>query len=150
MNTQTTTAHAEVLAAFLGCNVDELSPTYDHHGLQQYDHNGNTYAVGTEEEAAEALTDNIREMLWAFNAAFIVEQCDLPTELAPAIAAFQGKECEGANDALLALVEKCTTLERFAEAAEQADGRGHFLNPYDGNEKEQEHNGKTYFIYQTN
>lgn len=38
-------------------------------------------------------------------------------------------------------------FDTFAMDAIDTDGRGHFLSPYDGEEKEQEVNGKTAFIY---
>jgi hypothetical protein len=62
----------------------------------------------------------------------------------------QAKLCEGANDFILSLIEKCTSIEDFAQAAASADGRGHFLARYDGNENEETVMGKTFYIYRNN
>ena len=58
----------------------------------------------------------------------------------------QSKKCEGANDAILALIKKTDGgLDGFVEDAISADGRGHFLSSYDGDENEE--NG--FYIYRT-
>jgi hypothetical protein len=49
----------------------------------------------------------------------------------------QSKKCEGANDSILALIEKTDGgLDGFVEEAVSVDGRGHFLSGYDGEECE--------------
>jgi hypothetical protein len=59
----------------------------------------------------------------------------------------QSKKCEGANDAILALIEKTDGgLDGFVEEAISADGRGHFLSSYDGNENHE----SGFYIYRTN
>lgn len=139
------------LAQHLDCDPADISEeSYDHYGLTLFSAEGNEYAVGTDEEADSACSGNIKDALWAFNASFILSECDLPHELEDAIKAFQEDKCEGANDAILALVEKCATLESFVQAAISADGRGHFLSSYDGNENEETVNGETFYIYRTN
>lgn len=92
------------------------------------------YAVGTDEEAQEACCEYVKDTLWAFNASFILSECGLPSELEDGIRAMQEKQCESCNDTILALVEKCTSIDEFALSAISADGRGHFLANYDGNE----------------
>ncbi len=57
------------------------------------------------------------------------------------------QKAEGANDTFLNMLDD----ERgFVDAAVSADGRGHFLNGYDGSEEEEDVNGSTYYIYRTN
>ncbi len=53
---------------------------------------------------------------------------------------------ERSNDAVLSLVERTCGLDDFVEDAVSADGRGHFLSHYDGEENEQ----GEYFIYRLN
>jgi hypothetical protein len=148
--------YIRALCEHLECEPDDLKEArYDTYGLTTFDHGSQSYAIGTDEEAGAACLEYIKDSVWAFNSSFICEQCDLPWELVECLSDFQQSKCEGANDALLALVEKCTTLEEFTAAAVRADGRGHFLNGYDGNEDEiyaidQNDEKQTYYIYRTN
>ena len=139
---------AEAVAKFLGCSVDELSlERYDHYGLETYSFGREEYAVGTDEEADQAAAGYIKDSAWAFRAEFIIDECGLPCEMVEAIQALQEKKCEGANDSILALIERSKGgLESFVESAVSADGRGHFLSPYDGNENEE----GGFFIYRIN
>lgn len=154
MNTQTETSlHAKALAQFLSVDPSEVSElSYDHYGLPHFSADGGEYAVGTDQEADEAGTEAVRSSLWAFNASFILSECGLPMELEEAIAAFTSEKCESANDAIEALVERCCKngVEEFAQSAFSADGRGHFLSGYDGEENEETVNGETFCIYRTN
>lgn len=155
-------AHAAALATFLNISPVEVTPlNWDHYGLPQFSAEGAEYAVGTDEEADEAGTEAVRQSLWAFNASFIVSQCDLPMELEDAIKGFCEAKCEDANEAIEALVEKCCRdmgkdgVEAFADAAFSADGRGHFLSGYDGEENEvqfehEEGDSQTFYVYRTN
>lgn len=139
------------LAAFLECDPADLSEErHDCYGLTVFSHGNAEYAIGTDSEADSACQDYVKDSIWAFKAGFILSQCELPYELEEAIQAFQEDKCESANDALLALVEKCTTLESFTQSAVSADGRGHSLSSYDGSENEQEHDGETFYIYRIN
>lgn len=138
------------LCAHLDCEPSDLKEDGDSYGLCTFTYGRQEYAIGTDEQADEACKEYVKGSIWAFNASFILEQCELPRELEEAITAFQGDKCESANDALLALVEKCSSLDDFTEAAVSADGRGHFLSGYDGNENEEEVNGETFYIYRTN
>jgi len=149
MKTDTTTEleAIEALAHHLECEVDDLSEeSYDHYALTRFSLGNKEYAIGTDAEADEAVQQAVKDSLWAFNASFILSECDLPSELEDAIKAFQGDKCESANDAILALVEKCSSLEDFTQSAVSADGRGHFLSPYDGNENKE----GDFFIYRLN
>lgn len=149
----TTTAHAQALAQFLSIDISEVSEMFgDHYGLPIFSADGAEYAVGTDSEADEAATESIRGSLWAFNASFVLSECDLPSELEEAIQTFCSQKCESANDAIEALIEKCCKdgVDGFAQSAMSSDGRGHFLSGYDGEENEEEVDGATFFIYRTN
>jgi len=141
----------KALAKWLKLKDEEIEeieiPSYNHYGLTVLAYNGEEYAIGTEEEADAAVKEYIRNSIWAFNTAFILEHCGLPFELEEAIKTFQETKYEMANDALLALIEKCGDFNEFVKKAVEADGRGHFLSTYDGEEYEIKYNGKTYCIY---
>lgn len=142
MKTKTITKE-QALANFLECEKDDIKE----------ERNGGYFSVGakeylvlTDEEAEERVTDYIKDSLWAFKASFILGECGLPLSGEESLETMQKKSCEGANDFILALVENTCGLEQFIEDAISADGRGHFLSSYDGEENEQ--NG--YYIYRTN
>ena len=143
----------KALAMQLGVEDEEIedikTQDYDYYGLTVLVYKEEEYAIGTDEEADAAVKEYIRNNIWAFNTAFILEYCDLPLELEEAIKTFQETKCEGANDALLALIEKCGCgdFDEFVEEAVMVDGRGHFLSTYDGEEYKVEYNGKMYYIY---
>ena len=139
------TSHQKALAAHLEVPAEEITQSKYHEN--EFECGGETYHVFTDLEADGAVEERIKDSIWAFNADFILHQCDLPLELTDCIRSFQGKECESANDALLALVEKCAGLDKFVRAAVSADGRGHFLSSYDGEENEVDFEGETYYIY---
>ena len=108
------------------------------------------YMILTDEEADEVVEERISNDIWAFRASFILSECGLPLELEEGIQAMQEKKCEDANDALLRMVEKTCGLKSFVEAAVSADGRGHFLSGYDGEEVEVRFEGETFYIYRLN
>jgi hypothetical protein len=107
------------------------------------------YIVLTDEEADEEAAENIKQTLWAFNASFLASETGFPVEIFEGL---QGKY-ESANEAVEALIDSRksdTNLAEFIEAAISADGRGHFMNSYDGNENEETVNGQTFYIYRMN
>ena len=104
----------------------------------QYD-----YSVYTDEEADEAVRENIEEMVWAFNASFLQAHTGVD---ANAIAKIQ-EMCEDANEPLTAMIKD---FDHFVNDAVKCDGRGHFLAPYDHEENEITFNGITYYIYRRN
>ena len=131
---ETEQSHVRALCEYLETSPDSLSrESHDNYGLAVYSCGSREYAIGTDEEATDAARANIKDSVWAFNASFLSGFCDLPEEV---FEAMQGK-CEGANDAFLSLVEKSGKFEDFADEAISADGRGHFMSSYDGNENEQ-------------
>lgn len=103
------------------------------------------YMVLTDEEADQAASDYINESVWAFNANFIIEHCDVldyDDASEKVIKAIQD-QCESGNDAMKKLIND---MDEFVQDAIDADGRGHFLNTYDGEEYETDN----YYIYRMN
>jgi hypothetical protein len=124
-------------------------------GDQAFDADGNeisefeeeNYLVLTDEEADEKAADYINDSLWAFNADFIIDHSKLPYEALEMVQSFQQEKCEGANETIEALIED---MDGFIKDAIGADGRGHFLSSYDGNENEETVEGITFYIYRIN
>ena len=133
--------------AFLGLPIE------DNRELRQVD--DGEYLVLTDEEADEACKEYIENNVWAFNSWFIIDHTDLPYNAREMIEAFQAHQCEEANEAILALIKN---FDRFVDDAISADGRGHFLSGYDGEENEitltiTDEDGEydeTYYIYRVN
>lgn len=137
----------EALAKYLQVEPDDLKEEkYDHYGLDLYSLGDKEYAIGTDKESDEACEEYIKDSVWAFNASFILSECGLPLSGEESLKSMQEKSCEGANDFILSLIEKTCGLEEFVKSAISADGRGHFLSGYDGNENEE----GEYFIYRVN
>lgn len=109
---------------------------------------GYEYKVMTDDEATDATREYIIDSLWAFNAHFVLRHTKFydtssvedDEAFEEAIKELQGRICEGVNPIIRALIED---IDEFIEDAIQADGRGHFLATYDGEEIELEH-GKFY------
>lgn len=111
------------------------------------------YLVLTDKEADEYVKEEIERSLWAFNASFILGHCATYERGATnweyesakkALEMIQGHFCEGINELILALIKD---VDEFVKDAVAADGRGHFLAHYDGDEDEQKIDGVTYYIY---
>lgn len=114
---------------------------------------GNEYRVLTDEEADKAAEEYIEESLWAFNAEFILEHSKIEVvgreydEIVKAFHKMQETLCESANALVKALVTDINdSIDDFVQAAVEADGRGHFISSYDGEEYESEN----FYIYRTN
>ena len=131
----------QALADFLGCDADEVKEA--DYGNNYFEAEGCEYLVLTDEEADEACIDYIKDSVWAFNSSFLSYFCDLPEEVFTALQ----PQCESSNEAILKLIERSEGgFEGFVEEAISADGRGHFISSYDGEEIEE----GDYFIYRTN
>ena len=132
----------KALAEYLGEPVENLRNNGDNY-VQVVD--GFEYLVLTEYEADEVAAAYIADSIWAFNAEFILETCglDSASNVARSLRQIQKDSCEGCNDFISALVDGTCGIDEFVQAAIDADGRGHFLSSYDGEEGEQD----GYFIY---
>lgn len=131
----------EALALHLGCDADEISEDND----QLFSHGRREYLVLTDEEADEVCAERIADSLWAFNAGFVLSfiRCNSARAEA-AFGKMQGELCEDANDLVAAMIGD--RMPEFVKQAISADGRGHFLSGYDGEEVE----AGEFFIYRNN
>jgi hypothetical protein len=115
-------------------------PDYDE---AQSDFDSEDYFVYTDEEADEAVRENIEEMVWAFNPSFLQAHTDVDSK---AFNVLQGSMCEDANEAIKAMIKD---FDHFVDDAVACDGRGHFLD-VNLEENEITFNGITYYIYRRN
>jgi len=126
---------------FLNYCIDNLTEVEDY-DVEDY---GNDYLVLTDSEADEKAKEYILDSVWAFNASFLAGETGIDEEVFTAIQA--NDRCESNNSAILRLIDD---EDSFVESAISADGRGHFMNSYDGNENEENVFGDTYYIYRVN
>lgn len=103
------------------------------------------YYVFTDVEADEKATEYIKDSLWAFNASFLSGETGIDEDVFKAIQ--DNGKCESNNTAIESCIDD---MDSFVEAAIGADGRGHFLSGYDGNENEETVEGETFYIYRIN
>jgi len=115
-------------------------PDYDE---AQNDYDNQDYLVYTDEEADEAVREEIEESLWAFTPSFLSAHTGVDEEVFVALA----DRCEVNNDSYKRMIKD---FDAFVDDAVACDGRGHFLAPYDHEENEITFNGITYYIYRRN
>jgi len=146
MKTQVNTIYSAqclALASFLGCQPDEVSSEgYDYYDMSVYSACDGEYAIGTDEEADNSVYQYIEQSVWAFTPSFLASMTDLPEAMFEALS----DKCEDANEPILQVICQSCGLEDFVDAAVSADGRGHFLSSYDGEEAEE----GEFFIYRVN
>lgn len=126
-----------------GLTKEEIGEGYDSYTFKVW---SREYMVLDECERNEKVKEYIQETLWAFYPSFLAEETGLPEEVFHALT----EKCESGNDAILTLIEKTCGLDAFVDSAVKADGYGHFLSPYDGEEGEVSVKGENYFIYRIN
>lgn len=127
----------QALAAF----VAESPITYDAETDEYITRNGAVYKIFTGAEADQAAKEDIMNSLWAFNADFILDHSKAADELdarerdevIKALREMQANLCESANPLVRCLI---ADLDEFIDDAIYADGRGHFIAQYDGDEHE--------------
>lgn len=142
MNTEIEDASL-ALAKYLDEPIEDIEEaSYACYSAPTFDVGNRQYLVCTDEEADAAVTESIRESVWAFNPSFLSSMTDVPKEAFSSLV----DQCESGNDWVLRLIEKTCGLEAFVDAAVSADGRGHFLSSYDGEENEQ----SGFYIYRVN
>lgn len=104
-----------------------------HWGLPVVIIDGDGYAVAeSEQKAFEACCEYVEDSLCHFRPTFLAEQTELPVEIFEALASRDFND----SSVYKTLIERVTTIENFTQAAIDCDGRGHFLNNWDGNEYE--------------
>ncbi len=135
------TEEAEIEANFLiYCqnNLTEVEPI-------DADEERDGYIVLTDEEADKKAKEYIIDTLWAFNANFLAGETGIDEEVFKAIQ--DNGRCESNNTAIERLIDD---IDSFVESAISADGRGHFMSSYDGNENEEVIEGERFYIYRIN
>ena len=73
-------------------------------------------------------------------------ECNLDMAMEESLKKMQQDQCESCNEFIRALIDGKEGIESFIDSAVSADGRGHFLSSYDGEENEE----GDYFIYRIN
>lgn len=99
----------------------------------EYDEDGDYIAL-TEEEADEKAKEYILDSLWNFSPSFLADETGLDECIFQAL--IDNGKYERNNGAILSLIEVGNDIDDFVAGAISTDGRGHFLNTYDGNEEE--------------
>jgi hypothetical protein len=139
------TTEAIVLAGHLGVDLIEAESFID----------DNDYLVLTDEEADDAVREEIEQLVWAFTPSFLSAHTRVSEEAIKKIQELH----EGANDALAEMIKD---FDEFVEDAVASDGRGHFLAGYDHEEHEVRYlsvvrdglcyktKETTYYIYRVN
>ena len=124
------------LADFLNITTEEIQP--DEYTGNLYITPEGEYLVLTDREARQAAEEYISTSLWAFNAEFILEACGLERsgEVIKSLQAMQNNCCENCNDFIRTLIDGTCGFDYFCDDAILADGRGHFIAFYDGEENE--------------
>jgi len=137
-----TEQRVEALAKYLGCSVDEIVTG---HYADEFEACGGEYLVLTDDEADDKAREYIEGSLWAFSASFIASHSTKGWSNAcvKALEKMQGELCEDANPIVEALIND---MDHFVRDAIGADGRGHFISQYDGEENEE----GAFYIYRTN
>ena len=121
------------------CSITGASPTE----LPELFDSGD-WSLLTDSEADARAREYIEDSLWTFTPEFLAWVTDLRVEVFRAIEA--NGRCESNNDALLSLVKSTCGIAILVASAIQCDGRGHFVNTYDGEEYEV----GSYYLYRHN
>ena len=124
----------------LAYHLNNDSPDYDdaYTGISNGD-----YLVLTDEEADEAVREDIDGMVWAFNPSFLSVHTGVDEYVFESLV----DNCEANNDSYKAMIKD---FDYFVEEAVRTDGRGHFLASYDHKENVIKFNGVEYYIYRRN
>lgn len=133
----------EALRKFLGVESEGQVFEVQRDGLFTCD--SGEFQVLTDTEADIATYNYIKESVWAFRPEFL-EVHTIDGVEADTIKILQEK-CEDANAPLIRLI---SDFDHFVDDAIKADGRGHFLAPYDFEEGESNVDGEWFFIYRVN
>ena len=129
----------QALANFLEVGVTDFEINNDEYILS----NGDSYFVLTDQEADEYATSEIEDMLWAFDANWLAGYTGLHKAVFEALA----EGYEKSNEAIMALINNAGSMAEFVQDCMDADGRGHFVANYDGDEIELEND---YYAYRVN
>ena len=146
----------EVLAEFADIATSEIRQAEwaDDPNRLETDY-GEEYLILTDEEAEEMARDYIIDMLWSFNADFLMDHMDavdlLNTSECEAfrksLEKIQGDLCECSNPIISALIGD--NIDNLIEDAIETDGIGWFVGCYDGSDDSIEYDGVDYYIFRT-
>lgn len=133
----------EALANYLEVEQEEINVSAYDENLFEYGQQ--EYLVLTEEEADQAVKEDIEQTVWAFNANFILDHTNIEwnSRIEKSLKKMQEELCEDANELLKAMI---TDMDEFVEDAISSDDRGNFLATYDSEENEE----GEYYIYRRN
>ena len=130
--------------------LNDNKSTWDHYRLPVLELADGDYAVALSDEIANsAAKEYIEEHLWAFNSNALEELTGIPHEMFSAV---QEARCESCNDAIRICVDATCGIESFVDNMMEADGRGHYLSPYDSDEIELtfENDNDIFYLYRIN
>jgi hypothetical protein len=131
----------EALAAHLSVELADIEEGYNDNTFQ---HGSREYLVLTAVETYDQSHEQAKDLLWAFTPSHLAQYMGLDVDDAETILKPLQEKCEGAQDAVVALLRD--RVDECVSDAIAADGRGHFLSGYDG----EEHEAGGYYIYRTN
>lgn len=121
----------QALAKYLKVEQSEIETSrYDNDTLE---HGREEYLVLTDEEADSRAKDAILESAWAFRPEFLAAHLKEGVDQEVVELIQSNGKCEDNNKAILSLIDD---VDHFVDDAIKADGRGHFLSHYDGEEIE--------------
>jgi hypothetical protein len=130
------------LAEKFGCAPKDVGEYED----GEYEIDGIDYLVLTDSEANEKVEEYIENTLWAFNPNFLSSVTGLDKIVFEVLQ--DHCTCEGTNEATKLILDAAEiSISEVAEEAIKLDGRGHFLNNYDGEEIEVYADGEYYYCY---
>lgn len=135
------------IAAELDLDADE-APEWRSWDESYFESASTEWRVGTDEEADGFAREYIEQSLWAFVPSFLAGTTGMDQSVFDALA--KAELCEGANEAVEALINSSCGMDHFVEEAVSADGRGHFVSQYDGEEREVDVDGTLLYFYRTN
>jgi hypothetical protein len=137
----------EAIALEIGYPLRDFKIEADHPNLQTWSVGNKDWLVCSDATADHLFADQVTDSLWSFRPEFLAGETGLPVEAFKCLATLG----DNGNAAVIALVKATCGIEALINSAEQADGRGHMLSGYDGEELEVRVSGrKTWYVYRTN
>ena len=141
----------KALSAYLEIDAENITTVRDE--SHEFGVIHGDYLVLTDEEADALVKERILEDVWAFKTEFLLPRLRINItnhnhgRLLKAFRKLQEELCEDANDVLRPMLKD---EEQFVREAVSADGRGHFLSGYDGEENDSSADGVSFYIFRTN
>jgi uncharacterized protein (TIGR02996 family) len=139
---------SKALASYLEMPEEDIDSS--HYASVGFGTGSGDYLVLTDDEAEARARETAQNDLWALGAEYLADYIPVANRrvLVKAIKAIQEKCSEDANEVLSLLLG--SNLDDLLDSAISADGRGHFLSGYDGEENEVSYNGISLYIYRVN